>query len=68
MSHLTLLQKVRFLKVSKGFLRFGHCLTSDNDRKGKVFLRVCNFNELILTSDDKHDYVSPYVTPEGKIF
>ena len=37
MSHPTLLQRVRFLKVSKGFLRFGHCLTSDNERKGKVF-------------------------------
>ena len=38
MSHPTLLQRVRFLKVSKGFLRFGHCLTSDNERKRKVCL------------------------------
>ena len=25
-------------------------------------------DELGLTSDDEHDYVSPYVTPEGKGF
>ena len=25
-------------------------------------------DELGLTSDDEHDYVSPYVTPEGKVF